>query len=224
MKTMSLSSISQQIDQEIRSDKDERYLPFYAELFGPIRSKAINILEVGVLHGGALLMFAQYFENARLLGIDINPPSPRFYDGLKAHRLEHRVAFARGSQSDKGFLDRAIHDAFDDEKLDVVIDEASHIYRHSRAAFDHIFYNYLKSGGIYVIEDWGCGYWPKWPDGDPNGRSGLPRLVKEIVDLVALQDRTALFNGKRAMQVSEEQPSPIARMIIIPALIAVIKA
>jgi len=221
---MSLQDITQQIDPEIRSDKSAHYLAFYEELFGRDRLNELNILEVGVLHGGALLMFARYFENARLLGIDVNAPSPKFYEGLKANHLEGRVAFARGSQSDRGFLDTAVGGHFGDRKLDIVIDDASHYYRHTRVTFDHVFYQYLKSGGAYVIEDWGCGYWPKWHDGNPNGRSGLPRLVKELVDLVALGDRTKLFGGKRAMRVKEEQASPVARMIVIPSIVALIKA
>lgn len=35
----------------------------------------------------------------------------------------------------------------------------------ARASFWHLFDNQLKSGGMYVIEDWGTGYWDKWLDG-----------------------------------------------------------
>ena len=35
----------------------------------------------------------------------------------------------------------------------------------TRIAFWHLFDNHLKPGGLYVIEDWGTGYWEDWPDG-----------------------------------------------------------
>lgn len=221
---MSLVQLSEQTDPALRSDKSQAYLELYEELFGAVRKEPLNILEVGVYHGGSLLMFGRYFEHARLLGIDVNIPPQRFFDQLEALGLANRIRFAQGSQSDTQFLDQAIHQHFGDQKLDIVTDDASHLYNHTRATFEHVFYRYLKSGGTYVLEDWGCGYWPRWKDGNPNGRSGLPRLVKEFVDLLALRDRTVLFQGKRAMRVDEVQDSPVKRMIVLPAILALLKA
>ena len=89
--------------------------------------------------------------------------------------------------------------------LDIIIDDASHLYKKSRASFDILFENHLKSGGMYIIEDWGCGYWPKWPNGHRDGVHGLPKLIKELVDEVAIEDRSRLYKGKRAMHVNGVQ-------------------
>lgn len=220
----SLTEITQWIDPSIRSDKSDHYLRFYEELFSKIADEPLSILEIGVFHGGSMLMFAKYFAKARLLGLDINLPPPRFYEMEKAWDIGERIHIAKGSQSDQRFVQDAIADYFGSEKLDIVIDDASHMYRHTRATFDIVFQDYLKSGGYYIIEDWGCGYWPKWPDGNPNGKRGLPKLVKELVDLVALADRTRMFQGRRAMRTNEDQESPIARMIVAPSVIALVKA
>jgi SAM-dependent methyltransferase len=220
----SLQTITSQIDVSLRSDKDERYLAFYEELFSGMRSKPLNMLEVGVFNGGSLLLFAKYFEQARLLGVDINTPPGEFFDQLTAMGLQNQVSLEKGSQDNRAFLKQSLDKHFGTSPLDIVIDDASHYYKQTRATFDYIFHERLKSGGYYIIEDWGCGYWPKWHDGNPNGKYGLPRLVKELVDLVALRDRTRLFLGRRAMRVQEEQESPIARMIVAPAIVALIKA
>ena len=53
-----------------------------------------------------------------------------------------------------------------------------------------LFTRWLKPGGVYVVEDWGTGYGPKWadgapyaPDGTPGGhRAGMVGFVKELVD------------------------------------------
>ena len=42
---------------------------------------------------------------------------------------------------------------FDDEQLDLVVDDASHYLDPTRASFDVLFPR-LRPGGLYVIEDW----------------------------------------------------------------------
>lgn len=220
----SLVSITNQISETLRSDKSDAYLDFYEDMFRISRAEKLNILEVGVFQGGSLLMFAEYFANARLLGIDVKQPPSEFYEALIKKQMTDRVHVELGSQSDTRFLQQAIQRSFGDEQLDIVIDDASHLYRHTKKTFEFVFYNHLKSGGYYIIEDWGCGYWPRWRDGHPNGKHGLPRFIKELVDLTALKDRTKLFRGRRAMRTKEELQSPIAKMIVIPSIVALIKA
>ncbi|HYY94551.1 MAG TPA: hypothetical protein VE713_08540 [Pyrinomonadaceae bacterium] len=47
----------------------------------------------------------------------------------------------------------------------MIIDDCSHVGTLARASFWHLFERHLKPGGLYVIEDWGTGYWDFWPDG-----------------------------------------------------------
>ena len=49
--------------------------------------------------------------------------------------------------------------------FDIIIDDCAHIASLSRISFSHLFHKHLKSGGLYVVEDWGAGYWDDWPDG-----------------------------------------------------------
>ena len=83
---------------------------------------------------------------------------------------------------------------------------------------------HLRPGGLYIIEDWGCGYWPAWPDGQPDGTAGLPRLVKELVDLVALEDRTREWQGVRALDVTQQQRSPIEHAILTKGIAAFVRS
>jgi len=219
-----LRELSLQVDEQLRSDKSDSYLNFYETLLAPLADKPLNFLEVGVLHGGALLVFARYLPQSSFLGVDINPPPAPFFAALRAWGLEDRVRVVQGSQDNRTFLAQEIQRSFGDQPLDVVIDDASHMYRRTKATFDHVFHDFLRPGGYYFIEDWGCGYWPKWPDGSASGRRGLPRLIKELVDLTALEDRTRLWQGKRALRVSETKPSPIDYMIVRPSVVAVVKS
>lgn len=66
----------------------------------------------------------------------------------------------RVSQDDQEQLSSLIQTLWGAEaELDLVTDDASHLYRPSTATFDALFPR-IKEGGFYAIEDWG---WPHWP-------------------------------------------------------------
>ncbi len=106
----------------------------------------------------------------------------------------------------------------------------------TKASFWHLFDNHLKSGGMYIIEDWGTGYLDDWPDGkqfnlstqtDPKpGKHpfachsyGMVGFVKELVDEQCSHAHTA---GSLA-NISTGRPSKFASLLILPALVVVTK-
>lgn len=205
-------------------EKSEHYLKFYEELLGARCNEPLNIVEIGIHHGGSTILLAHYFQHARILSIDIKRPPRALYKWLRKNHHDQRVAIAVGSQDDRPFMECAVQSHFADAPIDLVIDDASHLFAPTTASYEFLFFERLRGGGWYIVEDWGCGYWPKWPDGDPDGRHGLARFVKERVDELALFDRTKLFQGQRAMPVEEAQPSPISRLITLPGILAIKKA
>jgi hypothetical protein len=48
--------------------------------------------------------------------------------------------------------------------FDLVMDDTSHVGALSHITF-HAVFPHFKGGGIYIVEDWGSGYWDDWPDG-----------------------------------------------------------
>jgi glycosyltransferase involved in cell wall biosynthesis len=79
--------------------------------------------------------------------------------------------------------------------FDIIIDDASHIGELTRKSFWHLFENHLKPGGLFVIEDWGTGYWDSWVDGKHYNNkkhhlAGMVGLVKELVDECGIEDIT----------------------------------
>jgi SAM-dependent methyltransferase len=219
-----LQAINESIPPALRTDKDERYLSVYAELLADRASSPLNVLELGVDRGGSTLLFARYLQRARILALDAGPPPAEFHDQVDNQGLGHRVRFALGRQEDAALLDSEIGSFFAGDQLDLVIDDASHRYRQTRASFDALFERHLRPGGLYVIEDWGCGYWPAWDDGHPNGRHGLPRLLKELVDLTALADRTRCWQGERSVLAPSQMESPIARLLIVPSVAVLVRS
>lgn len=223
----SLSAVARKTGRDIPAHKSDHYLNFYEEFFAQWadgRLSKLNIVELGILNGGSTLLFAEYFPNARILSVDINRPPNTLYECLDRDGLTSRVSISIGSQDDQDFLKRSIDAHFGQEMVDLVIDDASHMYGLTTSSYEILFPTHLRPGGWYVVEDWGCGYWPKWPDGNPDGQHGLPLFVKERIDELALFERTRDFHGARALPVDEAIHPPIERMVIIPGILAMKKA
>ncbi|RVU13806.1 class I SAM-dependent methyltransferase [Methylobacterium oryzihabitans] len=144
-----------QLSQHFNAVKEPGYLEIYEEHFGHLRDKPINVLEIGVHHGGSLLMWSEYFRFAHVVGIDIMEPPVRFSGNIR---------FCKGRQDDPDFL-RQVAASVRGGRFDIIIDDGSHFGLYTKIAYETLFDEHLSSGGYYVIEDWGTGYWDDWPDG-----------------------------------------------------------
>jgi len=204
----------QLIANKYDTDKDQNYLDNYHEYFHKLRNEKINILEVGVLNGGSLLMWEEYFQNANIIGIDINP--------IRLIKNSDRVSIYQLNQTDtEGISNIARQHA--PSGFDIIIDDASHNAYESKITFWHCMHNHLKSGGIYVIEDWGTGYWDTWYDGEgfknqpdseklfPSHSSGMVGFVKQLIDEVGMGD---ISKNKPENKSVNPRKSLISKIII----------
>jgi hypothetical protein len=132
------------------------YLQNYDEFFQPLRNEHIKLLELGIYEGGSLLLWRDYFPKGVIAGLDLNPVTIDDPTG--------RIRIYQGQQQDTQLLDRIAREVAPDG-FDVIIDDCSHIGELTRISFWHLFDNHLKSGGLYVIEDWSTGYWNSFFDG-----------------------------------------------------------
>ena len=154
-----MSSTKKQLDASgYDTDKaaHAHYLRNYEEYFRGLVDKDIRLLELGVLNGGSLLLWRDYFERGTVVGLDLNP--------VEIEDPTGRIRVYAGGQDDTALLDRIARECAP-EGFDVIIDDCAHVGTLARASFWHLFERHLKPGGLYVIEDWGTGYWDFWPDG-----------------------------------------------------------
>ncbi len=151
------------------------YTPVYHRLFAHLRDKPVRLLEIGVggyefarLGGASLAMWADYFPNGRILGVD-------FF--AKMLELGPRVCVRQGSQDDAAFLRRmsAEHGPFD-----IVIDDGSHVPAHVVASFQVLF-PLLADGGLYVIEDVQTTFWPNFGGSLLDGGATM-QLARRILE------------------------------------------
>lgn len=147
-----------QIGCEYNTDKAEnaQYLRNYETVFGEFTDREVSLLELGIHHGGSLELWKDYFPKGLIVGLDINP--------VRLSDVSGRIRTYQGAQQNTDLLDRIGRECAPNG-FDLIIDDCSHIAVFSRISFWHLFDHHLKSGGIYVIEDWGTGYWDTWPDG-----------------------------------------------------------
>lgn len=159
------------------SDKWASYLPVYDALFEKYRTEKINLLEIGVQNGGSLETWKTFFTEARcLIGCDIDQRCGALqYD-------DQRVHVVVGDANQQNTIDRikSICDNFD-----VVIDDGSHQSTDILNSFIRYF-DLLKPGGIYVIEDAHTLYSSHWGGGILNEFSAY-NFFKKIVDVINVQ-------------------------------------
>ena len=161
------------------SDKIESgYMSVYERLFQPLVGQPVALLELGIFKGESLRLWRDYFPRGTIVGLDIKP--------IEMDDPGGRIHVYRGPQEDTALLSRIAHEHAA-AGFDIIIDDASHLAWPTRIAFWHLFEHHLKPGGIYVIEDWGTGYWDDWPDGAIyRPRPWLARKVLGVIKRLGL--------------------------------------
>lgn len=141
-----------------------------------------SILELGIFQGGSLVLMDKLLKPSTLVAIEIDTP----FDAI-SHYCEQQRQAGRNvkaefetSQSDLSALSRILQDFPDG--IDLIVDDASHTYEHTRASFVALF-PHLNDGGIYVIEDWAWSHTPGHQSADHTWyrHPALTNLVFELV-------------------------------------------
>jgi 23S rRNA U2552 (ribose-2'-O)-methylase RlmE/FtsJ len=130
------------------------YTKHYQSHFHSRRLDKMNILEIGVggheiidFGGHSLRVWKKYFPKSMIYSLDIH----------EKRLNEKRIKIFQGSQTDSVFLNNMLEKI--GGKLDIIIDDGSHINDHVITSFEILFPS-LEDGGIYVVEDTHTSYWP----------------------------------------------------------------
>ncbi|WP_273229316.1 class I SAM-dependent methyltransferase [Pseudomonas kuykendallii] len=150
-----------------------------------------RILELGIWKGGSVVLFNEMFVPEKLVALDFNTNVTKYLVDYVSQRKN--IALSLGvDQADKKALHQLYVREFVGQKLDLVLDDASHFYEQSRASFEALF-PLLAVGGIYVVEDWGWAQWPgdHWQVNEGGDyfrdRKPLANLIIELTLLAASQ-------------------------------------
>lgn len=118
------------------------------------RSDARNVVEVGIKHGGSAIFFWNLLAPEKLCCIELGPSADQLTSYVERQGLADRLTtHFNTDQGDKPRLREILDAQFGEAALDVVIDDASHLYTPSLATFEVLFPR-LRPGGLYFLEDW----------------------------------------------------------------------
>ena len=159
--------------------KDEAALRFYESLRPHLPQ---TIMEVGMFEGGSLVYFDKLFKPSRLVGVDRRVKPIEALEEYRQTRPHIETYYAR--YQDKMGVQQAARRNFP-KGIDLVVDDASHLYFETKATFDMLF-PLIRKGGHYVIERWRG---PKWMKKGNSGEDepSLPasKFVFELLDHLA---------------------------------------
>ena len=156
----------------------EYFYPLFLERW---RDKPIKMLEIGYLLGCSFKMWEKYFPYGDIYAIekdsahDKNPPK-NLINGV--------------DQSDVNHLEKVLENKKLTRQLDLIVDDGSHIPQHQIISFEYLFYNGLKPGGVYIIEDIEMNYWRKGRtygflvEYGKESPESLMNILKDMVDVV----------------------------------------
>ncbi len=209
---MTLDEIAENFRSNDPATKSIRCYEEYEKYFRTKYLEPRSILEVGVHRGESTKVFSRRFPNAKIVAIDIEDNDIDF-------SCCPNVKFIRCNQIDDVKITSIIETEFDGS-LDLCIDDGAHIGSISEITFLTVF-PFIKSGGIYIIEDWGTGYLSGWIDGNSYQETdtseftnsdqkcmrshnyGMVGFVKSLVDYAdgATRVGSSLVKSKRISQI-----------------------
>jgi hypothetical protein len=174
------------------SVKHDSYFRVYEDLFRSYVGKSFTFVEVGVLNGGSLFMWREYFgPRARIIGVDLNPGAQKW--------TRNGFEIYIGSQSDAGFWRRFFTEV---GTIDVLLDDGGHTNPQQIVTL-HETLPHVNDGGMVVVEDVHTSYMREF--GNPS-RYSFMNFAKAIVDDVNSRSsavpRTTGTYGRRVHAVS----------------------
>ena len=155
--------------------------------------KPQNIFELGIFRGGSTVWLNELFQPNKLVAIDFkDKPVKQLEAYLDADSRRKKVRACYGiDQKDIPTLAALYQEEFSGNKLDLVVDDASHFLDETRQSFNFLF-PLLRSGGLFVVEDWAWSHDPIIDDERVAkqfvGKPPLSALLMEIMMAVPRLD------------------------------------
>lgn len=158
------------------SNKWSNYFDIYHRHFDKFLDKKINLLEIGIAHGGSLELWHKYFgKKCNLFAIDADPNCQQL-------KFDFKVDLAIGNQGDNVFWRNYL---ISQPKFDIVIDDGGHHMHEQITTLINIF-PHLNNNGVLLIEDVHTSYWEEYNSNLTEQNSFVERS-KSLIDFLNRQ-------------------------------------
>ena len=139
-------------NERITLFKDPQFVQRYLELLDGF--PVANLVEVGIWDGGSAIFFWNLLKPEKLCCIELKESAEQLKAYIERRQLLDRFRLHLGvDQADRERLAGIIAREYAGSPLDLIIDDASHLYGPSKVTFEALFPS-LREGGLYVLEDW----------------------------------------------------------------------
>jgi predicted O-methyltransferase YrrM len=123
------------------------YTLFYEGLFRNNKNENLKIAELGILYGGSLLMWKEYFTNAEIYGFEYDT---NLIDNFKTNFNNDKINLSNIDVTNKDSIVKAFNEL--NICYDIIIEDTTHQFEDQIRVIENT-YQYLKPGGILIIED-----------------------------------------------------------------------
>lgn len=169
--------------KKLKVHKWHHYFEIYDRHFSKYKGTNPVILEIGVAKGGSLEMWNHYFKGeCTIYGIDIDPQCKNYESEFS------NVKIFIGDQSDTNFLNQIKSQV---PKVDILIDDGSHINSHIIKSFEEL-YPTVTPGGTYLIEDLHTSYWSEYYGGGLLHPGSAIEYLKTLIDKLNAKHQTTV--------------------------------
>jgi hypothetical protein len=155
-----------------KSSLFHNYTKVYSQYFSKVKDAPIKFLEIGIFKGNSFKFWEKYFTQADLHFIDITNQYIQYYSKRsKYHYMDQsNIRQLREFGAEHGMFD-------------VILDDGGHTMNQQIASFIALF-PFVKSGGLYIIEDLHTSYWHSYNGSGDNGYAGEGTAVGYLKNLV----------------------------------------
>jgi Methyltransferase domain len=149
--------VASESDKYFRHHYENYYIPWLA----PFQTiPKLKLLEIGADKGKSLLLWSQYFSDpALILGLAYGEAAKDIDETVQANKkggkLREIVQVLKGDQSKKETMETLRTMG----PYHIIIDDGSHVPEHMAFSLFSLW-NSVAPGGLYIIEDLECNYWP----------------------------------------------------------------
>jgi hypothetical protein len=156
------------LKSKYNSTKYKNYFHIYSQIFKKYINKKIIFVEIGILNGGSLFMWKNFFgKKAKIIGIDLNP------NAKKLERYGFKIFI--GNQADPLFWRNFFKKV---GKVDIILDDGGHTNKQQIITTNSCVNN-INDNGTLIIEDTHASYQKGF--GNPNKYSFI-NYSKKIID------------------------------------------
>jgi len=123
------------------------YTLFYNSLFTNKCDNVLDIAEIGILDGSSLRMWQEYFPHSNIYGFEYED---RYIQKFKESYNNDRVTLAKIDVTNVDIIKTSFQSTH--KLYDIIIDDSTHQFEDQIRVIENT-YQYLKPGGVLIVED-----------------------------------------------------------------------